>query len=133
MTDMDLSQRRIEQAQDCCSGLTRGVTRRLTNPAWLARATAVGLCTLAIGFIGLFTVVLETGGDLTLITRPLPMQLALLLPYLIAISAFGTTAGAVLGWHYRYWSLRVRLHQTVLSILGLAFSWQLSELGFLVV
>lgn len=133
MTDTDVSQHRSEQAQDSSSGFTRGVTRRLTSPAWLARATAVGLCTLTIAFVTLLTIILETGGDLTLITRPLPMQLALVFPYLIAVSALGTTAGAVLGWRYRYWSLRARIHQTALSILGLALSWQLSELGFLAV
>ncbi|WP_284010445.1 hypothetical protein [Haloarcula pelagica] len=133
MTDTELSQHRSEQAQDSYSGLTHGVNRRLTSPAWLARATAVVLCALSIGFVGLFTVVLETGGDLTLITRPLQMRLALVLPYLIAGCALGTTVGALLGWRYRYWSLRVRIHQTVLAILGLGFSWQLSTLGFLVV
>jgi hypothetical protein len=131
MTDTELSQDRSEQAQDSYSGLTHGFTRRLTSPAWLARAAAVGLCALSIGFVGLFMLVLETRGDLTLITRPLSMQLALVFPYLIAVCALGTTAGALLGWRYRYWSLRVRVHQTVLAILGIVFSWQLSTLGFL--
>ncbi|WP_222914373.1 hypothetical protein [Natrinema sp. SYSU A 869] len=77
--------------------------------------------------------VLDTGGDLTLFTRPLQMQIALALPYLIGVLTLGTTAGALLAWRYRYWSLHARIHQTILALLGLAFSWQLSMLGFLAV
>jgi hypothetical protein len=59
------------------------------------------------------------------------MRVALALPYLVGSLALVTTAGALLAWRYRYWSLRARIHQTVLALLGLAFSWQLSTLGFL--
>jgi hypothetical protein len=79
----------------------------------------------------LFMFVLEASGDLTLITRPLPMQIALALPYLVGALTVGTTAGALLAWRYRYWSLRARIHQTVLALLGLGFSWQLTGLGFI--
>ena len=108
-----------------------GLRCRLTSPPWLARTAGVGLSSVSIGFVVLFVFVLETGGDLTLFMRPLPMQIALVLPYLIVILAFGTTVGALLGWRYRYWTFVSRIHQTILALLGLAFSWQLSTLGFL--
>lgn len=111
--------------------VTRGVKRRLTSAAWLARAAGVGLSTVSVGFVALFAFVLESGGDLTLITRPLPMQIALALPFLVGAFTLGTTAGALLAWRYRYWSLAARVHQTTLALLGLAFCWQLRVLGFL--
>lgn len=111
--------------------IRHGVKRRLTSLSWLARAAGVGLSSVSIGFVVLFMFLLETGGDLMLITRPLPMQMALVLPYLIGILTLGTTAGALLAWRYRYWSRTARIHQTILALLGLAFSWQLSTLGFL--
>ncbi|SFS65810.1 hypothetical protein [Halostagnicola kamekurae] len=133
MTDQHVSQQRTEQQHeyDERSGFTYGVKRRLTSASWLARAASVGLSSVSIGFVMLFMFVLETGGDLTLFTRPLPMQIALTLPYLIGALTLGTTVGAMLAWRYRYWSLTTRIHQTVLALLGLAFSWQLSTLGFL--
>jgi len=133
MTDQHISQQRTEQQQgyDERSALTHGVKRRLTSASWLARGASVGLSCVSIGFVMLFMFVLETGGDLTLFTRPLPMQIALMLPYLIAFLTIGTTAGTLLAWRYRYWSLTARIHQTLLALLGLVFSWQLSTLGFL--
>ncbi|QLH81992.1 hypothetical protein [Halosimplex pelagicum] len=133
MTDQHVSQQRTEQQHeyDDQSGFTHGVKRRLTSASWLARAASVGLSSVSIGFVMLFMFVLETGGDLTLFTRPLPMQIALSLPYLIGVLTFGTTVGALLAWRYRYWSPTTRIHQTVLALLGLVFSWQLSTLGFI--
>lgn len=133
MTDQHVSQQRTEQQHECDgrSGFTHGVKRRLTSASWLARAAGVGLSSVSIGFVVLFIFVLETGGDLTLFTRPLPMQIALVLPYLIGALTLVTTVGAVLAWRCRYWSLTARIHQTVLALLGLAFCRQLSTLGFL--
>jgi hypothetical protein len=133
MTDQHVSQQQTEQQHeyDERSGFTHGVKRRLTSASWLARAASVGLGSVSIGFVMLFMFVLKTGGDLTLFTRPLPMQIALTLPYLIAVLTLGITAGTLLAWRYRYWSLPARIHQTVLALLGLAFCWQLSTLGFL--
>lgn len=133
MTDQHISQQQTEQQHeyDERSGFTHGVKRRLTSASWLARAASVGLSSFSIGFVMLFMFVLETGGDLTLFTRPLPMQIALTLPYLIGALTLGTSVGALLAWRYRYWSLTTRIHQTVLALLGLVFSWQLSTLGFL--
>lgn len=104
---------------------------RVTQPAWLARAAAVGLSMAAVGFVIVFLFVLETSGELAFITRPLPMQLALTLPYLVVIFTAGTTIGAGLAWRNHYWSRTARIHQTVLALLGIAFSWQLAALGFL--
>ncbi|WP_336000209.1 hypothetical protein [Halorientalis halophila] len=109
----------------------KDIKRRLASLSWLARAASVGVSSLAIAFVLLFGYVLETGGDLTLITRPLPMQLVLALPSLIGALTLGTTAGALLAWRYRYWSLAARIHQTILALLGLLFSWQLTTLGLL--
>lgn len=133
MTDKHLSQQSTGQPHQHGDriDIVYGLKRRLTSSSWLARAAGVGLSSVSIGFVVLFMFVLESGGDLTLITRPLPMQFALALPYLIAVLTLGTTAGALLAWRYRYWSLTARVHQTILAILGLAFTWQLSALGFL--
>ena len=132
MTDQHTSQQRTGQEQEHVDRrYIHGVKRCLTSLSWLARAAGVGLSSVSIGFVVLFMFVLETGGDLTLITQPLPMQIALALPYLIGALSLGTTAGALLGWRYRYWSLTTRIHQTMLALLGLAFIWQLSTLGFL--
>ena len=120
-----------QQNRDATSEFVHGITRRLRSPPWLSRAAGVGLCSVSIGFVVLFVFVLETGGDLTLITRPLPMQIALALPPVIAVLAAGTAGGAILAWWHGYWSLRIRLHQTVLAVLGVGFSWQLATLGFL--
>ncbi|MFC5136550.1 MULTISPECIES: hypothetical protein [Haloferacaceae] len=103
-------------------------TRSLT---WLARVAGVTLSTVSLGFVLLLLVVIESGGELTLITRPFLMQVVLTLPYLIGFLTVGTTAGAVLAWWHRYWSRRVRIHHTLLAVLGLGFSWQLVRLGFI--
>lgn len=133
MTDQPVSHQRSGQSDehDDRNETTRGLTHRVTSVAWLARAAGVGLSGVSIGFVLLFVFVIDSGGELTLITRPLPMQLALALPYLIGILTLGTAAGALLAWWNSYWSLRVRIHQTILALLGVGFSWQLATLGFL--
>lgn len=97
----------------------------------LARAASVGLSVVSLGFVLLLLIVIESGGELTLITRPVPMQVALTLPYLIVLCTLGTTAGAVLAWWNRYWSWRARIHQSLLALLGLGFSWQLVRFDFI--
>ncbi|WP_066418726.1 hypothetical protein [Halorubrum aethiopicum] len=133
MTDQQVSQHRTEQQHEYNNrnGFKHRVRRRLKSPQWLSRAAGVGLSSVSIGFVILFMFVLETGGDLTLFTRPLPMQVALTLPYLIGILTLGTTVGTLMAWRYRFWSVTTRIHQTVLALLGLVFSWQLSTLGML--
>lgn len=133
MTDQHVPRQRTEDPHehDDESEFMHCVKCRLTSPPWLARATGVGLSSVSIGFVALFLFVLETGGEVTLFTRPLTMQIALALPYLIGALTLGTTVGALVAWWYRYWSLPLRIHQTVLTLLGIAFSWQLSTLGFL--
>lgn len=133
MTDQHVSQQRTGQPYDenDRGGGANGIKRRLTSPSWLAQAASVGLSSVSIGFVLLFMFVLETGGELTLFTQPLPMQIALALPYLVGLLTFGTTAGALLAWWHRYWSLAARIHQSMLAVLGLAFCWQLWTLGFL--
>ncbi|RQG93197.1 hypothetical protein EA462_03085 [Natrarchaeobius halalkaliphilus] len=59
------------------------------------------------------------------------MRLALVLPHFVLISTIGTVAGTGLVWLNHYWSLTARIHQTILSILGIGFTWQLFVLGFL--
>lgn len=134
MTDQPSTQQGTRQDHQPAerNGHTHRIKRRLTSISWLARAAAVGLSSLSIVFVVLFMFVLETGGDLTLMTRPLPMRIALVVPSLIGITTLATTVGAVLAWRYRYWSLVARIHQTILSLLGIAFTWQLSRLGFLI-
>lgn len=133
MTDQRVPRQRTESSRehDDQRELVHGVKRRLTSLPWLARASGVGLSSVSIGFVALFLFVLETGGEVTFFTRPLTMQVALALPYLVGALTLGTTAGALVAWRYRYWSLPVRVHQTVLALLGFAFSWQLWTLGFL--
>lgn len=122
------SQSRVARRFD---GVSHSLCRRLTSPSWLSRVAGVGLSAASIGFVLLFAVTLDSGGELTLITQPLPMRIALALPSLVAIFTMGTTVGAILAWLYRYWSLFTRIHQTVLAVLGIGFTWQLAVLGFL--
>lgn len=110
---------------------TSNLTPRERCLTWLARTASVGLSAVSLGFVLLMLVVIESGGELILITRPVPMQVALTLPYLIVLCTLGTTAGAVLAWWNRYWSWRARIHHTLLALLGLGFSWQLVRLGFI--
>lgn len=127
---IDRGRSQPEHEQEGSDSRTRGLNP-LGDPAWLVRLASVGLCVVSIGFVSLFLFVLETGGELTLFTRTPPMRVALALPYLVALLTAGTAVGAVMAWHARYWSLKTRIHQTLLAILGLAFCWQLWELGFL--
>lgn len=133
MTDQHVSRTQTEQERERANqtGPTHGIERRLTSLAWLARVARVGLSSVSIGFVVLFTFVLETGGDLTLFTRPLPMQIALSLPTVIAVLTAATTVGAGLAWWNSYWSTPARIHQTVVALFGLGFSWQLATLGLL--
>lgn len=135
MTDRHSSQQKTGQPHEHVdsSGFVYAVKHRLTSPSWLARFAGVSLNCIVVGFVGLLIFVLEIGGDLTLITRPLPMQIALVLPYFIGGLTFLTIVGALLAWRYRYWTLLARIHQTILALLGLMFCWQLSTLGLLTV
>lgn len=111
--------------------VTHNFTYWIPSAVWLARAASIGLSGVSLGFVLLLLFTIERGGELTLITRPLSMQLVLALPYLIGLLTLGATAGAVLAWRYRYWSLPVRIHHTLLVLFGLGLSWQLVILGFL--
>lgn len=133
MTDQPVSQKQPSQPNehDYGTAITRGFKRRMTSPSSLARTAAAGLSIVSVGFVLLFLFIIETSGELTLITRPLSMQITLALPALIVILTLGTTVGAILAWRNRYWSLFARIHQTILALLGIGFSWQLATLGFL--
>lgn len=133
MTDQHVPQQRKKNARkhDDQTGFMHAVKHRMTSLPGLARTAGIGLSSVSIGFVVLFLFVLESGGEVTLFTRPLAMQVALILPYFIGVLTLGTTAGALLAWRYQYWSLPVRIHQTILALLGTAFSWQLVVLGFL--
>ncbi|QBI19773.1 hypothetical protein ER308_09555 [Egibacter rhizosphaerae] len=97
-----------------------------------ARLAAAGLSIAGVAFAGLFaTGFVAGGGDLAFITEPLPLRLAYLAPYVVAILALATVAGAGYAWRHRAWSRPVRVHQTALAVLGLAFTWQLGTHGFL--
>lgn len=135
MTDRTVSQSPASQPHehDYRTAITRGLKRRVTSPPWLARAAGAGLSSVSVGFVLLFLFILERGGELTLITQPLPMRIALILPNLIVILTLGTTVGVILAWWNCYWSLPARIHQTILAILGIGFAWQLSTLGFVAV
>jgi hypothetical protein len=97
----------------------------------VGRASAVGLCLSSIVFVAGFALVLSSGGNLALATVPLSFQVVLALPYLVALFAFGTVAGAVSGWRRGHWSFAGRLHQTILAVIAVLFVWQLLVLGFL--
>lgn len=107
--------------------------RRLPSHAWVARVSGIMLSATAVIFCLSLLLLLDTGGELALITRPLSVHITLLLPYLIAVFAFGTAVSAPIAWKRSYWSRRVRFHQTLLAFLGLAFTWQLFKLGFIAV
>jgi hypothetical protein len=110
---------------------TRNLTPQDRCLTRFARTASVALSAVSLGFVLLLVAVIESGSELALITRPVPMQVALVLPYLIVLFTLGTTAGAVLGWSHRYWSWRARIHHTLLALLGLGFCWQLVRLGFI--
>jgi hypothetical protein len=135
MTDQYVSHQQTDQLQESHDEgrVTRDDTGKFTRLPWLARTAGIGLSGVSLGFVVLFSVVVGTGGSLTLITRPLAMQLALTLPYLVVLLTLVTTVGALLAWRNSYWSLSARVHQTLLALLGLVFSWLLSNLGFLTV
>lgn len=111
--------------------LIYGVKSRLSSTAWLTRAVGVGLCVVSVVFIVLFLSVLAMYGQVGLFMNPLPKQVALILPYVIVVFTVGTVVGAGLGWWKQYWSLAVRIHQTILALFGIGFVWQLHALGFL--
>jgi sulfite exporter TauE/SafE len=75
--------------------------------------------------------VLSSGGNPALATVPPLLRVVFALPYLVALFAFGTVAGAVSGWRQGYWSLAGRVHQTILAVIAVVFAWQLLVLGFL--
>lgn len=116
-------------------GLLAAITHRgkqqIRSPAWLTRVASVGLCVSATGFVITFAFVLESSGELALITNPTPMRLTFVLPYFVLLSTIGTIVGTGLVWWNHYWSLPARIHQTILAILGIGFTWQLFVLGFL--
>jgi hypothetical protein len=118
-------------AESRIGALQRALGRRVGNPAWIGRGAAVGLCLSSIAFVAGFALVLLSGGNLALATVPLSFQVVLALPYLVALFAFGTVAGAVSGWQRGYWSLAGRLHQTILAVIAVLFTWRLFVLGFL--
>lgn len=106
----------------------------IKSPQWLARASAVGLCVSSLGFVVLFIsgLAAEPTEELAFVVEPLPLRLALWLPPIIALFTVGTVLGAVGAWYNTYWSVRGRLHQTILAVLGVLFVWQLSVTGFLI-
>lgn len=113
------------------SGMLDGVGRRLRSPPWLARAAGVGLCTVSLAVVVGFVGAVWSGGLAAFLIGPPAMQAVLLLSPLVVPLAIGTAAGAVAGWYHGYWSRAVRLHQTVLALLGLGFVWKLTALGLL--
>lgn len=125
----------LDERPDCDrplrARLARGFERRVTSRAWLGRAAGVGLCVAAVGFVGALVVAVGLHGELALVTRPPTMQVALALPYLVACLALATTVGTLSAWRHGYWTFPTRVHYTLLTLLGLAFVWQLSTIGFL--
>lgn len=112
--------------------IANAVDRRITSPAWLARASAIGLCVSSLAFVVLFIAGFAIGGgQLAIVTEPLPLRLALWVPPLIAAFAVATIAGTVVAWYNGYWSRAGRIHQTIVAVLGVLFVWQLSAFGFL--
>lgn len=98
----------------------------------LARAAAVGLSVVGLGFAGaLVAGIVFGGGQLAFVTMPLALGVAYRLPWAAVVFAAGTVAGAVLAWRHAYWSRWGRIHQTALALLGVLFVWQLTVLGFL--
>lgn len=105
--------------------------QRVRDPAWLGRASAVGFCVTLLVFAGSFVFAFMNLDQFALLIVPAWLRVVLALPYVVAVFALGTVAGAVSGWRHSRWSLAVRIHQTVLAGLGLLFVWQLTVLGFL--
>lgn len=111
--------------------VARALVDRAPSPASLARATGVALSVVSVGFPALLLFTLASHGQLSLFTRPLSMRIALALPFVVAALAACTSASVVLAWWRGYWSVRARVHQTLLAVLGLVYTVQLASLGFL--
>lgn len=132
MTDHSVtSQTSTHNTASRITQFTTGIKRRLKSPPWVFRAVAVGLCLTSLVFVGLLLVAISKGGEIAFITKPPSMRAALLLPYVVLLFTGGTVLGALAGWWQRYWSVKTRIHQTILALLGVTFSWQLAVLGFL--
>ncbi|MEY7850414.1 serine hydrolase domain-containing protein [Natrarchaeobius sp. A-rgal3] len=104
---------------------------RFRSRSWLARAAGVALCVVSLAFVGLFLAAFGTAGELAFVTMPLALRVALALPPFVAALAVATAVGTALAWYDGYWSRRGRIHQTALAVLGVAFTWQLFQLGLL--
>ncbi|MFP8951864.1 serine hydrolase [Natrialbaceae archaeon A-arb3/5] len=109
----------------------RRLRSRLRRPSWLARAAAVALCVVSLSLVGLLIVGFGSGGEHAFVVMPLSIRVALALPPFVGLFAVATVVATALAWHNGYWSRRARLHQTALAVLGLAFVWQLFQLGLL--
>ncbi|SDK43291.1 serine hydrolase domain-containing protein [Natronorubrum texcoconense] len=111
--------------------LRERLSDRLRHPPWLARAPGTALCVVSLAFVGSFLWGLGVDGEFAFATVPTPFRFALALPPLVGALALATAIGSVLAWQRGYWSRRARIHQTVLTGLGLAFVWFLVQFGFL--
>ena len=72
------------------------------------------------------------GGDLAFVIEPLPLRLAGVLSYVVPVAAVVVVVATIVAWRRAAWSWPVRLHQAVVGLLGVAFTWQLASLGVLV-
>jgi hypothetical protein len=129
--DPETESGRLDGFGDRLADVGAGLLRRLRRPAWLARASAVGLGVGSLGFAAALLGVVAIRGELSLLTRPPALRAVLLVPPLLVPLAAGTVVGAVLAWRRGHWSLAARVHQTVLAVLGVAFLAGLAELGLL--
>ncbi len=112
------------------SGVTS--TRTSVGPARVARWSAVALSLTVVAFAGAFALGMALGGgDLAFVVEPLPLRFAAVLSYLVPLATGVVVVATLLAWRRAGWSWPVRLHQSAVGLLGVAFTWQLTSLGVL--
>ncbi len=122
-------------AQQAGSSTTHPVHRdhsadRPHRPGRLAKATAVALGLTAWVWVLLMVAAFATYGQ-AIALRPWPVQIASLLPYVIALLSVATLGGAVTAWRAGAWSTWVRVHHAILGVAGLVVLWPVHVLGML--
>ncbi len=106
--------------------------RPSTGPARVARWSALALSLTVVAFAAAFGAgMVIGGGDLAFVIEPLPLRLAEALSYLVPVATVVVVVATIVAWRRAGWSWPVRLHQGAVSLLGVAFTWQLASLGVL--
>ena len=95
----------------------------------LARAGAASLGGLAIAFVVLLMIGLGQGEVALASGTPLPIHLALFVPYAMGLVTIGVLATTGLAWRDEYWSRTARVHYAIVALAAIVFLRQIVTLG----